>query len=78
MKQSRETLEENRAKLSETPTIVTSTSIAAKNNAAVLSDELKTLVGNLRNKEQYTKSDRSYTENKLKEQQVSERSGGGG
>jgi len=70
LKEKRDKLENERAKLSETPKVATATSIASRNNAAALADELRTTVGNLRNREQYTKADRSYTENKLKEQQA--------
>ena len=70
LKEKRDKLESQRAKLSETPKVSTATSVASRNNATALADELRNTVGNLRNREQYTKSDRNYTENKLNEQQA--------
>mmetsp|Transcript_19655 Transcript_19655/g.39302 ORF Transcript_19655/g.39302 Transcript_19655/m.39302 type:complete len:762 (-) Transcript_19655:67-2352(-) len=68
LKSRKEKLEVDRAKTAKPPKTATATSTAAQRNIAQLADELRNHVGNLKNREQYTNSDRTYTETKLKEQ----------
>jgi len=70
LKQRKEKLEADRAKTSKAPKTSTGVSTAAQNNVAQLADELRATVGNLKNREQYTKSDRTFIETKLKEQEA--------
>ncbi|GMH64712.1 hypothetical protein TrST_g10115 [Triparma strigata] len=70
LKQRKEKLEAERTKTAKAPKTSTGVSTAAQNNVAQLADELRATVGNLKNREQYTKSDRTFIETKLKEQEA--------
>ena len=70
LRQRKEKLESDRTKSSAPPKIATSGIATSFGSPNQISDELRTHAANLRNKEQYTKADRAYTETKLKEQET--------